>query len=265
MKEFSLLDDNTPTPAEWEKTSVCCCTRSNGTQGPVGPQGPQGPAGVAGQDGETGPKGDKGDKGDKGVDGNTGVTGATGEQGPIGLTGATGPQGPQGIPGGNNNIIHAHMQGVLTNDANTPLVVVSGSPVRWKVITKNESGVLKPAADQSYFQFTQTGRYLMTASIRVFSAVPNTMFNYGLYAQSIQQEMVTTASATLDSNIREVSCVGIFDVPDVNEKYNIINNGLKAVSVQGCTSTQTVITKFVNVNGVNVVDGFACSFIKLKD
>lgn len=174
---------------------------------------------------------------------------------------------PQGVAGGAANPIHASMIGVLLNDANNPSLVLSGKYIPWKVIKDNGQGLLLPAPDNSFFQFSKTGRYICHFHLRCSTTISadNGVFNWGLFAQSIQKEMVTSASAYLTPNMVTVSGVNMFDVKDITEKYNFINNSLFTVKVQGAQSTQLFTNKFVGVNGVNVIDGMSVSFIRIAD
>lgn len=175
---------------------------------------------------------------------------------------------PQGIPGTGGGIVaYSSIRGVLLNDANNPSLVASGKHIPWKIIHNNEVGLLQPSADKSYFQFTKTGRYLCIFSLRCATTVSgdNTVVNCGLYAQSIKKEMVVTASSFLTPNITDISGNGIFEVTNLNEQYNLINNSLITIKVQGAQSTQVFTNKFAYTNGVNMVDGMSVEFIRLGD
>lgn len=174
---------------------------------------------------------------------------------------------PQGASGGGSLNEYASMFGVLLNDANNPSLVASGKRIPWKQITDNETGLLKPSALNDYFQFAKLGRYLCIFSLRCSTSVSgdNSVVNWGLFAQSIQKEMVTSASAFVTPNMTDISGVGIFDVVDLNEQYNLINNSLVTIKAQGATASQVFTNKFARVNGVNVVDGMSVVFIRLGD
>lgn len=174
---------------------------------------------------------------------------------------------PQGGASGGCVNEYASIFGVLLNDANNPSLVGSGKRIPWKSLTNNETLLLKPSALNDYFQFTKLGRYLCVFSLRCATTVSgdNNVVNWGLFAQSIQKEMVTSASAFVTPNMTDISGVGIFDVVDLNEQYNLINNSLIAIKAQGTQSTQVFTNKFVDVNGVNMVDGMSVVFIRLGD
>lgn len=174
---------------------------------------------------------------------------------------------PQGISGGGGVNEYASIFGVLLNDANNPSLVTSGKRIPWKEITDNEAALLKPSASNDYFQFTKLGRYLCIFNLRCATTISgdNNVVNWGLFAQSIQKEMVASASAFVTPNMTDISGVGVFDVVDLNEQYNLINNSLITIKAQGVQSTQVFTNKFVGVNGVNMVDGMSVVFLRLGD
>lgn len=176
---------------------------------------------------------------------------------------------PQGIPGGSGNVIftYASFFGVLLNDADLPTTVPSGGKIPWKILNNNEEELITSPTATPYFQFTKTGRYMCTFSLRCFAKVSgdNAVVNWGIYAASIQKAMVASASAFVTPNMTDISGVGIFDVVNTNEQYNFINNSKVPIQVQGAASTQIVNTAFVGVTGLNVVDGLSCVFIRLGD
>lgn len=172
---------------------------------------------------------------------------------------------PQGAAGAGSNNVYAGMLGVLLNDNNQPSQVVGGARIPWKSINNNQQGLLKPAPDTSYFQFTQLGRYLCIFSLRcaVKTSGDNGVINWGLYAQSIAKAMVTSASTFVTTNMSDISGVGIFDVTDLNEHYNLVNNSNVTILAQGATATQTFYDDFLYFNGVNQIDGMSVVFIRL--
>lgn len=174
---------------------------------------------------------------------------------------------PKGESGGGGLNEYASMFGVLLNDANNPSLVASGKRIPWKQISNNETGLLKPSAANDYFRFGKLGRYLCIFSLRCATTVSgdNNVVNWGLFAQSIQKEMVTSASAFVTPNMTDISGVGMFDVIDLTEQYNFINNSLVTIKAQGATASQVFTNKFARVNGVNMVDGMSVVFIRLGD
>lgn len=176
---------------------------------------------------------------------------------------------PQGAPGTSEsaNLVHASLYGVQLNDADQPTTIPSGAKIPWKVLNNNGTGLITAPVASPYFQFTKTGRYLCTFSLRCATKTngDNTVVNWGLYALGIQKAMVTSASSFVTSNMTNISGVGFFDVTNVNEKYNLINNSKIAIQAQGATSAQVVNTAFKDVNGVNTVDGMSCTFVRVGD
>lgn len=174
---------------------------------------------------------------------------------------------PQGQTGASSTGIYTSFFGVLLNDTNLPSLVASGGRIPWKVLNNNGGGLIKPSADNSYFQFTKLGKYLCTFSLRCATKVSgdNTVVNWGIYAQSIAKTMVTSASAFVTPNMTNISGVGIFDVTNLNEQYNFINNSMISINAQGATASQTFYDSFIDVNGVNQVDGMSCTIVRLGD
>lgn len=174
---------------------------------------------------------------------------------------------PQGIPGGTNRSIHSSFYGIMLNDVDQPSTVNSGASIPWKVLTNNDGGLITPTLDNSYFQFTKTGRYMATFSLRCATKTSgeNGVITWGLLAQFIKKAMVTSASAFVTQNMTNISGVGVFDVTDLNERYNFINNSKVSIQVQGATSAQVFINAFKDLNGVNMIDGMSCVFIRLGD
>lgn len=175
---------------------------------------------------------------------------------------------PQGVPGTSGaNLVHASLYGVQLNDADQPATIPSGAKIPWKTLNNNDTGLLTTPPATPYFQFTKTGRYLCTFSLRCATKTSsdNTIVNWGLYALGIQKAMVTSASSFVTPTMTNISGVGFFDVTDVNEKYNLINNSKIAIQAQGATSAQVVNTAFKDVTGVNTVDGMSCTFVRVGD
>ncbi|MEG0560713.1 MAG: hypothetical protein RR513_09400 [Muribaculaceae bacterium] len=172
---------------------------------------------------------------------------------------------PQGQAGGSGTNIYSSFFGALLNDGDLPSQVISGARIPWKVNNNNETGLIKPSADNSYFQFTQLGRYLCIFSLRcaVKTAADNTVVNWGMYAQSIQKEMITSASSFVTPNMTDISGVGIIDVKSLAEQYNFINNSMVTINVQGATKAQTFYDNFYSLNGLNQVDGMSVVFLRL--
>lgn len=174
-----------------------------------------------------------------------------------------------GIPEGKSSArcVYASFFGALLNDVNTPSLVASGARIPWKILNNNGQGLVIPAPDNSYFRFTKMGRYLCVFSLRCATKVSgdNTVVNWGIYAQSIAKTMVTSASAFVTPNMTNISGVGIFDVTDVAEQYNFVNNSMISINVQGATASQTFNDTFYQLNGVNQVDGLSCTFLRLGD
>lgn len=280
METFSWLDDNKKENRSLYRECDCCC--GNETTGPAGPAGAPGPQGIPGEQGEAGNDGNNGTDGKNGKDGKDGVTPNVqvgtvetlnaGTQAYANMTGTvTNPLLnlgiPQGASGTGSALIYATMYGALLNDVDQPSVVVPGGRIPWKSITNNGQGLLKPAANTSYFQFTKLGRYLCIFSLRCATKVSadNGVINWGLYAQSIAKSMVTSASAFVTTNMSDISGVGIFDVTDLTEQYNLINNSMMNINVQGATAAQTFHDSFIGFNGVNQIDGMSCVFLRLGD
>lgn len=176
---------------------------------------------------------------------------------------------PQGVAGsaGSSNLIHASLYGALLNDADQPSTVASGARIPWKTLNNNGSGLITHPVGLAYFQFTKTGRYLCVFSLRCATKTSgdNAVVSWGLFAQSIKKTMVTSASAFVVPNMTNISGVGIFDVTDLNEQYNLINNSKISIQVQGATSAQVFTNVFKDFNGVNVVDGMSCTFIRIGE
>lgn len=176
---------------------------------------------------------------------------------------------PQGVAGtgGGSNLIHASFYGILLNDADQPSTVSPGAKIPWKILNNNGTGLITTPVATPYFQFTKTGRYMCVFSLRCATKVSgdNGVAVWGIESQLIKKQLVASASAFVTPNMTNIAGTGFFDVTDLSERYNFINNSKMSLQCQGSTSAQNANNSFKDLNGVNEVDGMSCTLLRVGD
>ncbi|MEF9922994.1 MAG: hypothetical protein RR854_00270 [Muribaculaceae bacterium] len=173
------------------------------------------------------------------------------------------PQGQKGSAGVLENSI---IRGAIGNDTDQPQLVASGSPIKFKEIRGNATGLITMGAADAFFNINKTGTYLCIMNLCAATNVAgdNTVVSWGLYAKKANT-MLTSASNFLTQSMQGISSVCIFDVKDVTEQFNIINNSKVQIRVQGIVSAQVVHNTMQYSNNLAMTDGIGIAFIRLGD